>query len=139
MKIRYINLPIIFFALLVSACTGSNPSSTVDLEDHTWVLTDLNGIDPLDGHRPTLEFKANQVTGNTGCNHYGGSYHIEGDTIRIEDLFYTEMACLDPAGIMEQETAFLSLLQSVGAYTINGNNLTLQTGAGKTLIQASAG
>jgi heat shock protein HslJ len=134
MKTKTITLTIILFALLLSACADNNAVNAVDLEGQTWVLVSLNGVDPLGDRRPTLEFEAGQVSGNTGCNHYGGSYQIDGDSIQFTDLFNTEMACLDPEGIMQQEQAYLELLRVVERFERLENTLTFFTAAGQTLI-----
>ena len=96
MKIAYLILVAFIIATLLSACGGSNSIDISQLEGHTWVLTTYNDNQPISGHQPTLQFEDGQVSGTTGCNHFGGSYQIEGDSIRFEALFNTEMACLDP-------------------------------------------
>jgi heat shock protein HslJ len=121
-------------AFVLSACADGNSTSRVDLVGFTWRLIDLNGVDPLEGHQPTIEFKARQVIGNTGCNRYGGSYHIEGDTIQFDGLFNTEMACLDTAGIMEQEQIYLELLRTANRFEQAGDQLTIFTAAGQNLV-----
>jgi heat shock protein HslJ len=115
---------IISLTLVLNACAGNNSADSVQLEGSTWVLTNLNGSDPLDGHQPTLQFETGQISGNTGCNHYGGSYQVEGDAIQLKDLFSTEMACLDPEGLMNQESIYLELLRVADQYELNGDVLT---------------
>jgi len=134
MKKRWVFLTILFLAILLNACAGNNSASVVDLEGQTWTLVNLNGDDPLAGRHPTLEFEAGQVTGNTGCNHYGGSYQIDGDSIRFENLFSTEMACLDPEGIMQQEQTYLELLSAADRFERIDGTLTLSTFGGQTLV-----
>ena len=134
MKIRWAFLTILFLAILLNACAGNNSASLVDLEGQTWALVNLNGDDLLASRHPTLEFEAGQVTGNTGCNHYGGSYQIERNSIRFENLFSTEMACLDPEGIMQQEQIYLKLLSAADRLEQVGNTLTLFTASGQRLV-----
>lgn len=43
------------------------------------------------------------MSGSAGCNSYSGSYEATEDTISIGPIANTEMACMDPEGIMEQE------------------------------------
>jgi len=61
---------------LLSACRGINPTNTPQLEGKTWVFTTYNDTQPIDGRQPILQFEADQVSGTTGCNHYGSAYQI---------------------------------------------------------------
>ncbi len=134
MKTHKFLLTILFFALLLSACAGNNVVGARNLEGETWVLAKLNGNEPIEGRQPTLEFEAGEVSGNTGCNHYGGSYQIEEETIQFDGLFNTEMACLDPEGLMAQEQEYLGLLRAVNRFELVDDVLTLITDTGQSLV-----
>jgi heat shock protein HslJ len=112
MKKQSITLIMIFLSLLMNACTDNKSIREADLEGYTWVLTDLSGGLLLEGHQPTLKFDGGQISGDAECDHYGGSYHLGGDTIRVEGLFNTEMACPEPEGIMAQEQIYLDMLRT---------------------------
>ena len=137
MKKQKLILAISCIGLLLSGCIGSQPSEVVDLDGTAWVLKDLNGINLVDEGRPTLDFESGQISGNSGCNHYGGSYNIEGDRIVIEGLFWTEMACMEPAGVMEQEQNYLDLLQNVDQFKLQEDKLILLNAEGKELTYFS--
>ena len=66
---------------------------------------------------------------NDGCNSGGGTYVLDGDTIRFADIVTTKMACARPADQVAQ--AFLTVIGSQGAITfaIDANSLTLTAGA----------
>jgi heat shock protein HslJ len=130
-KILFIFCNLVF---LLGACVGSNAVGMTNLEGEIWTLKTINGIGPLDDRRPTLKFETGQVSGNTGCNQYGGSYQIEGDSIQFDELFSTEMACMDPTGIMQQEQIYLELLRTSERFKRTENTLTLSTADGQTLI-----
>ena len=134
MKTHKTLLAILFFTILLSACAGNSVVGASNLEGETWVLVNLNGSEPIEGRQPTLEFEAGEVSGTTGCNHYGGSYQIEGDSIRIEELFSTEMACLDPEGLMAQEQEYLGMLRAVNRFELVDDALTLITDTGQNLV-----
>lgn len=134
MKISKFMLILCCLMLLLNACIGRSDVGEVDLEGRTWVLTSYNDIQPITGHQPTLQFENSQVSGTTGCNHYGGSFLVKGDTIQFEALFITEMACLDPEGLMEQEQVCLGLLRAANRFEINDLGLTLFTETGQNLI-----
>ncbi len=97
----------------------SNP-----LTGNTWILTAYNDHQPIKDHQPTLKFETDQVSGTTGCNHFGGTFQIDGDTVRFEGIFSTEMGCMEPEGIMEQERIYLELLRSVEKFELSGESLT---------------
>ncbi len=67
---------------------------------------------PLVGTMPTLRFEGGQVSGNTGCNDFTGKYDLQGDQLKISNLATTKKTCDQPNGIMTQEQAYLSTLQS---------------------------
>jgi len=111
--------------LVLISCTSQPQVSTAELEDGKWVLTSLNGFAPLDGTQISLEFSIGQVSGNAGCNHYGGSYQIQNDALSIKELYNTEMACQDVRGVMDQERTYLDLLSIANHLVLQGENLTL--------------
>jgi heat shock protein HslJ len=95
------------------------------LSGETWVLTTINDQQPINDHQLTLQFDAGQISGSTGCNHYGGTYQIAGDSIRFEGIYSTEMACLEPEGLMDQERAYLELLRVADQFELANGVLTL--------------
>jgi len=125
MKIQKYLWIVCCLVFLLSACIDGHSTGGAILEGSVWVLTDLNGSEPLEGQHPTLEFKAGQISGNTGCNHYGGSYQVEGDSIHFEGIYSTEMACPSPEGIMEQEQVYLDLLRMVNRFELENGELIL--------------
>ena len=63
------------------------------------------------------------VSGDGGCNGYGGNATIIGGAIEFSPLISTQMAC-DPA-IMTQELSYFSALQNVAGWRHEGGNLVL--------------
>src|SRR6185503_7817197 len=50
----------------------------------------------VSGTTVTLKFGSDgRVTGSGGCNTVGGSYQVQGDTLRFSQLFSTRRACVD--------------------------------------------
>jgi len=96
---------------LLTAC---NNSVAVDPAGTDWQLTALHGAEPIPGTTITLLFSEDTISGSGGCNHYEGSYEISGDSLVLTDLFWTEMGCMEPAGILEQETDYLLTLNEGG-------------------------
>jgi heat shock protein HslJ len=95
------------------------------LTGSAWILTSFNDREPVSDYQPTLQFEADQVSGTTGCNNYGGTYQINGDTIKLEGVFSTEMACLNPEGLMDQEQLFLETLRDVVKFSLADGELIL--------------
>ncbi|TLS41582.1 META domain-containing protein [Streptomyces montanus] len=81
-----------------------------------------------------IEFgKDGKVGGNYGCNHFGASTEVEGDTITVgSDLHKTEMACGDKP--MEFESKLSGVLSdSTIKAEVNDGKLTLTTQDGSTV------
>jgi heat shock protein HslJ len=71
----------------------------------------------------TLSFDTEaQVSGNTGCNGFGGSYQASGSDITFSDIIQTEMAC---EGVMEQETAYVQALLAATSYEVTSDQLVI--------------
>jgi hypothetical protein len=83
----------------------------------------------------TIEFGENEVSGTGGCNHYGGSYQVSGNSLTIGDVFATEMACPEPPGVLEQEGDYLAALNLADSYQLTGDQLEiLDEGGGQLLL-----
>jgi len=74
--------------------------------------------------------KDGTLSGNAGCNTYSGPYTVNGNQIKIGPLASTMMACSDPVGVMEQESQYLTAIQSAATYLIEGNVLELRASDG---------
>ena len=99
---------------------------------HWQVTAYNNGRDavtsPLLGTDITVQFEDdNQVSGNAGCNDFFGSFSSGDGQIAIGPLGATMRACPEPAGVMEQEAAFLAALESAATYRVEGNLLEMRT------------
>ena len=119
-------------ALLLSACAA--PGAGLSGE---WTLVSLNGQEPLAGSTLTAIFEDGRVGGQAGCNSYGGPYSVSGQKLTISDLAQTLLACMEPAGLMEQESAFLQTLSQAASYSIAGDRLEIQNAAGETILTFS--
>jgi heat shock protein HslJ len=107
----------------------------VSLEDTKWVLQSYgepgNFEDILADTEITAEFVSSEGTirGSAGCNSYFGGYEVEGNRISIPGpIGATEMYCVEPEGIMEQEQEYLAMLQNAETYDIKDDQLRIFTG-----------
>jgi len=132
-KKTLVPLLLAFMFLAVSACSqagGESPS----LQGTSWKLVELNGKAPVAGSEVTLIFEEDSAGGNTGCNSYGGAYKVEaGGKIEIKEIAQTLMYCMDPEGVMDQESEYTNLLLEAASYKIINDRLEIQ-GAGGTSI-----
>jgi heat shock protein HslJ len=128
---------IILLAILVSlsacAAISTGPSSGDPLDGTAWTLFAYSKNKPISGTAFTLEFNAGELRGSAGCNSYFGSYQIEGETIKVLDLAWTEMACLNPEGLMEQERTLMAFLGAVARYEHEDGRLLLLRPDGEAL------
>ena len=120
-------------AVLLVGC-GTSPTNSSSLQGARWVLVTLEGKSPLTGTAPSAGFSADQISGSAGCNTYFGTYEVSGSEFSISDLAVTEMWCMEPEGVMDQEMDYLAALSSVATYEINRDTLTLRDTQGLQLL-----
>jgi heat shock protein HslJ len=106
------------------------------LEGTSWqVMSYNNGKGGVTSLIIGTEISANfgedgQLTGNSGCNSYFAEYEADGDNISIGTAAATEMACLEPEGLMEQEQQYLAALETAASYKIEGLSMEMRTSEG---------
>jgi heat shock protein HslJ len=104
-------------------------SAPVPTSVGSWIITGYyNGsavTAPITGTFLTLLVGSDgTLTGSAGCNHYFGSYSLNGSSVKVSPLASTKVACPN-SDIQNQETQFLAALQMTEAYTKDANGLTL--------------
>jgi heat shock protein HslJ len=96
-------------------------------------------IETVDGHalrggRPaTISFAGERISGNSGCNAFGGSFRLVRDVLTAGPMISTKMAC--PGMPMVEEQAILRLLAQ--PLTVTGNRdgkLILSAGGARTMV-----
>ena len=134
--------------LALSACgapdhtadeTSDSPTPIL-LDGSQWAVTeyrtergDLAGV--MQGTELTMAFGGDgRVTGSAGCNSYFASYALEADGVRFSLPGATRMFCGEPAGLMDQEFRFLSLLEKVAGLRLEGGNLRLEEESGQPAL-----
>ena len=132
-------------AVAFTACAGSRTSvpgttvvatstPTISLSDNLartpWRLTAMvvDGKSPqvVAGRAPSLTFHPQDgtISGNSGCNSYGGNYTLSGEVLSLSQMRQTLMAC-SGTGVMEQEDAYMRALGLVTRVGLNQANNTL--------------
>jgi heat shock protein HslJ len=129
-------LPAALILALLAACAGAAEPTpvVVELEGTRWALDTLNGEPPLPGTEPTLQFEDGTTGGSAGCNSYGGSYTATDGSLTITEINQTLMLCTEPEGVMEQEAAYVSALQSAATYRMVGDRLQIENAAGEPVL-----
>jgi len=132
-KTRYLCLIFSFiFIGITASCSLSNSGEALSVT--SWELVSYGGETPLPGTTVTANFEKGEIRGSAGCNQYFGSYTVRGESLKIEELAWTEMACLDPQGVMQQEQEVMSLLSSAESFIRNDSHLEIITEQGTTLL-----
>ena len=125
---------LVIFLILLSGCGIINKKGSANLDGTSWTLVSFNGRSLIPGSAMTAEFTKGEISGSASCNHYFGSYQIKNGTIQISDLGWTEMACLDPEGIMEQEQLLMAMLADSKSISFSDLMLELMTSDGTILV-----
>jgi heat shock protein HslJ len=117
----------------------SHPSQAIvkfpSLAGTAWQLSTLLGQPPIEGSEVTLSFQDGEVGGRAGCNSFGGQFSVGNDgSLNFQNLYNTEMFCMEPEGVMDQELAFLQTLSQASSYSITNDTLELKNAAGETIL-----
>ena len=118
---------------LIACSTGTGEAM---LEDTAWVLESYGEPGNLKAviadTEITAEFASAEETvkGSAGCNSYFGSYELKGSQLSIPGpIGVTEMYCMEPKGVMDQEQEYLAVLQLAESYEIDGDELQINCGS----------
>jgi heat shock protein HslJ len=117
--------------LLASCMKQAAPPFGVDaagIEGLQWHLTEVAGspLSPMtDGKQPhiLLDPARNQATGFAGCNHFFGSYELDGFLLTFGPMGATRMACPDLE--MGLEASVFEALESTRKWEIESGDLLL--------------
>jgi heat shock protein HslJ len=118
---------------LIACNTGTGDAM---LEDTRWVLESYGEPGNLKAVIADTEITAefvsaeDTVKGSAGCNSYFGSYELKGSQLSIPGpIGATEMYCMEPEGVMDQEQEYLAVLQLAQSYEIDGDKLQINCGS----------
>ena len=119
-------------AVVLIACSTSKPDITGD-----WKLVSYgdaaNPTPALADVDTTITFEDGQMSGNVGCNGFGGNYELRGDEITFSGIMSTMMFCEQTSA---QEQGVLSVFSDNGALQIqlNGDSLTIASADGASVV-----
>lgn len=83
----------------------------------------------------TALFESGRISGNGGCNSYGGQYVADGNNLIIRDVVSTLMFCGE--NVSDQESNYLANLQSAKSYNVSGNLLRIADSNGTVVLTYS--
>ena len=120
-------ISILSFIFLVTGCAYTGQSDDKPLLDTRWNLNEMfhQQMEYTGTKIPYLQFDAERVTGNDGCNNFFGPYKLEGDQLNFGLLASTRMACPD---IQDFAIIFNKMLITVTKFRITGDRLELYSG-----------
>lgn len=112
---------------------------TGGLEETSWNLSSYlyrEGVlvEILENTEITTYFQDGQLTGNAGCNNYFASYQVDGSNLTIGPLASTEMFCMDPPAVMDQESTYLAVLETAASYQLDNNQLMVLNTQGDPIL-----
>jgi putative lipoprotein len=117
-------LLLLLASLLFSACSAQDKSLV-----GSWILTSYGPQGSptpavAGGSQASITFKEDgTLSGNSGCNGFGGEYKVSGDQVTFSGLVSTLMACAEP--LMAQEGTMFTVLNGASAYNVQGGVLTI--------------
>jgi heat shock protein HslJ len=119
--------------LVLSACSGTSSASI----QGEWRLVSFGPGSSQTPAAPDVEtsidFGADgMLSGNVGCNSFGGEYSVDGDTITFSPITSTLMFCEGPVG--DQETVTLNVLFETATFTLEADTLTITSADGESSI-----
>jgi len=100
------------------------------LDTVKWQLTKIYSLDSfvqVPGTKAFIHFNTSdgRINGNGGCNSFGGRVTVDGNSLRVDNIFSTKMYC---ASVQKTEDQFFRQVQQVTGYGIKGNKLLLFAG-----------
>lgn len=117
--------------LVLAACAGGSPASI----EGGWKLVSYGPssaqVSAVPDAETSIEFKDGQMSGNVGCNGFGGEYSIKGDQIEFGPVISTMMYC---EAVADQESGTLGVLQGEASFVLDGNTLTITSADGSSSI-----
>jgi len=131
----------LFAVLALSATACSSGSSTSDTLVGQWDVTAIADsfgdlAPPVEAATLTANITDTEINGSSGCNNYMGAAVIDGSSVSFGPFAGTLMACADQA-VMDQEQAFLTLLQTADSWEGTSEGVDLKTD-GNTVVQLVA-
>ncbi len=115
--------------LLLSLPASADGDPLADLIGTNWQLTALDGAPVATDTAATLNISADSISGNGGCNTYGGQLASTPTGIAFTQVFTTMMACPN----LDREQAYFAALEATENFAITAGKLQLLDGNANVL------
>jgi heat shock protein HslJ len=129
MKRLIVGLMVLF---VLAACSGDASASITG----QWKLVSYGSADKQTPAAPdvdtSIEFLDGKLSGNVGCNGFGGDYEVKADTLILGPVMSTMMFCEGPVG--DQEMGTLAVLKDSAKFVLDGDQLTITSADGNSVI-----
>ncbi|MCA9874104.1 MAG: DUF4377 domain-containing protein [Anaerolineales bacterium] len=138
-SLQYTLVDVVSQTPVTAGATAVETDQAASLVGPLWQAQTIQGTAVLPDTEVTAVFgEDGSLGGSAGCNTYTTSYQVNGSNITIGLPASTQQLCTEPAGIMEQETDFLtSALPSAATFRINGSSLEIMTAGGQIAVLAN--
>ena len=128
---------IFLLVLTVLTLTACASVSTPDLTG-AWALVSYGDAShptaALPGVDTSIQFKDGQMSGNVGCNGFGGEYKLDGNTLAFGPVMSTLMFC---EATSDQEQGVLALFAADTVLQLSGDVLTITSADGASVVNLS--
>ena len=135
-------IQVALLSCMLAGCAASHSGPPVStppqLEGSSWSLataSDSNGVISALVSKPgkpvALTFKDGRIRISEACNRMGGQFALTGNSLKVEQLMSTKMAC-EPA-LMKAEAEIARQMEGESTVEMSGEQLVLKTPHGATL------
>lgn len=105
-----------------SAPPAPSAPTAADLDSNTYIVTGVQGYDPVKGSEIALRFEDGRLGISAGCNQMSGSYAITDGKLTVGAMMTTEMACEEPLMAQDQ---WISAFVNGAAIMLESDTLAL--------------
>jgi heat shock protein HslJ len=127
--------------IVLSACGSDDDDAASSdvaaaLEGRTFVSTEVTGQTLVPGTSLTISFEDGRLAAVAGCNTMTGGYELDGDTLVVDPLAQTLMAC--EGNLSDQDAWVAALLSGSPSVALAGESLTLTSDDVTVVLQDQA-
>jgi heat shock protein HslJ len=117
---------------LFTACSSAKPeiSGEWNLVSYGDIASPTSALPNVD---TSIKFENGQMSGNMGCNGFGGSYELSGDKITFNGIMSTMMYC-EETSVQEQGVLGVFSDNLALQIQINADSLTITSADGNSVV-----
>ena len=147
MALRFLSyISMACWAILLGGCAGKAPVQTAASTDPSgvWYLEhygdESQPVEPVSGTVVSIELDtaSGNLSGTAGCNQLTSTVEVDGAKLHVGPIAMTKRMCVEPAGVMGQESAVAQALMAVSRFRLDGDRLHLESDDGHALVFGKA-